>query len=189
MTKKVENSGDERLENVESALSRTELFIEKHQNIILIVVGLIVVGVMAFFGIKKYYLEPREQEACSQLFAAQKYFENQAYENALNGDGNNLGFLDVINEYGSTKSGKLAAYYAGISYMKIGNYQEAINFLKKFNGKDSVIAPMALGAIGDCYMELDNVKEAINYYGKQPTKTTTSLLHLFSFKNKLSLTR
>lgn len=170
MTKKVENSGDERLENVESALSRTELFIEKHQNIILIVVGLIVVGVMAFFGIKKYYLEPREQEACSQLFAAQRYFENQAYENALNGDGNNLGFLDVINEYGSTKSGKLAAYYAGISYMKIGNYQEAINFLKKFNGKDSVIAPMALGAIGDCYMELDNVKEAINYYGKAANK-------------------
>ena len=77
---------------------------------------------------------------------------------------------NIISDYGSTKTGKLASYYAGISYMKLGNYNDAISYLKKFNGNDQIIAPMALGAIGDCYMELDDMNNAVSYYGKAAAK-------------------
>jgi Uncharacterized protein conserved in bacteria len=174
MAKQVENQGDERLENVESALSKTELFIEKNQKVIWTVLGIIVAIVLIIFGVKKFYLDPRSAEADSQIFMAQKYFEKEAYENALNGDGNCLGFLDIIDEYGSTKSGNLAAYYAGISYMKLGKYNEALTYLKKFKGKDSIIAPLALGAMGDAYMELNDMQNAANYYNKAANKAANS---------------
>lgn len=168
-TKQNENQGNERLENVEQALSKTELWIENNQKILwFILIGVIIVA-LAIFGITKRN-QKRNEAASSLVYPAQQYFENEQYENALNGDGNNLGLLDIINEYGSTKTGKLASYYAGISYMKTGNYSEAINYLKKFNGNDEILAPMALGAIGDCYMEMDDMGNAAHYYKQAASK-------------------
>jgi len=169
MAKQDTKQGDERLENVEEALSKTEQWIEDNQKTlwtILIAVLLVAVGI--FFVTK--YMNKRNATASAQIFKAQQYFENEQYENALNGDGNNLGFLDVISDYGSTKTGKLAQYYAGISYMKMGNYNDAIEHLKKYSGNDQILAPMALGAIGDCYMELGDNQNAVSYYGKAARK-------------------
>ena len=171
MANKNEIQGDERLENVENALSKTELWIEEHQKPIWIAIAAIVLVVVIVFGVKKFYIEPRNEKANSEIFYAQKYFEKESYEAALNGDGNYLGFNDVIAQYGNTKAGKLANYYAGISSMKLGNFEEAIEYLKKFNGKDEILAPMALGAIGDCYMELDQMANAADYYTKAANKS------------------
>ncbi len=155
--------GDERLENVEEALSKTELWIENNQKTLWIILIALLVVAFGIFGVTKY-MNKRNATASAQIFKAQQYFENEQYDNALNGDGNNLGFLDISSSYGSTKTGKLARYYAGISLMKQGNYQDAIEQLKKYNGKDQILAPMALGAIGDCYMQLgDNANAAANY--------------------------
>lgn len=163
--KKVDTKkGDDRLHTVEEALSKTEAFIEKNQNIILIVVGVLIVVVLGFFGFRKYYLEPKEKEAQGQMFMAEMYFEQDSLSKALNGDGNYLGFLDIIDQYGLTKSADLATYYAGMSYLKLGDFNQAIDYLKDFGGNDKVAAPMATGAIGDAYMELDNVDKAISYY-------------------------
>lgn len=167
--KEQEVKGEERLENVESALSKTELWIEEHQKLIYGIIAAVIVIAGAIWGIKALN-EKRDRTASSEIFTAQKYFENENYEAALNGDGNYLGFTEVYDGYSGTKTGKLAAYYAGISYMKLGNYEEAINYLKKFNGNDDILAPMALGAIGDCYMELENMDEAVAYYMKAANK-------------------
>ncbi len=163
--KKVDTKkADERLHTVEEALSKTESFIENNQKIILIIVGVLIVIVLGFFGFRKYYLEPKEKEAQGQMFMAEMYFEQDSLSKALNGDGNYLGFLDIIDQYGLTKSANLASYYAGISYLKLGDFEQAIEYLKDFDGNDKVAAPMATGAIGDAYMELDNVDKAIGYY-------------------------
>lgn len=157
--------GEERLENVESALSKTELWIEEHQKLIYGIIAAVLVIAGIIWGLKALN-DKKDRNASSEIFTAQKYFEQENYEAALNGDGNYLGFIDVYDSYSGTKTGKLAAYYAGISYMKLGQYEDAIEYLKKFNGKDDILAPMALGAIGDCYMELDNMNEAVAYYMK-----------------------
>ena len=162
--------GEERLENVESALSKTELWIEEHQKLIYGIIAVVLVIAGIIWGLKALN-DKKDRNASSEIFTAQKYFEKENYEAALNGDGNYLGFTEVYDSYSNTKTGKLAAYYAGISYMKLGQYQEAIDYLKKFNGKDDILAPMALGAIGDCYMELDNMTEAVAYYEKAVNKS------------------
>ena len=168
--KKEEIKGEERLENVESALSKTELWIEEHQKLIYGIIAAIIVLAGIIWGLKALN-DKKDRAASKEIFTAQRYFEKESYEAALNGDGNYLGFTEVYDAYKSTKTGKLAAYYAGISNMKLGKYEEAIDYLKKFNGKDKIFAPMALGAIGDCYMELDDVNSAASYYEKAANKS------------------
>lgn len=169
--KEILKGGDEKLEVVEEALSKTEKFIENNQKIISIVIGAIVVIVLGYFGLNKYYFEPREKEAQIQMFAAEKFFEQDSLNKALFGNGNNLGFIDMIDQYGSTKAGNLAAYYAGISYLRQGNYQEAINYLKKFDGNDQIIAPLAIGAMADAYVELNDLSKAVDLYLKAAGKS------------------
>lgn len=170
----VKNEGDERLESIESTLSNAELFIEKNQKAIIIVLAVLIVAVLAFFGVKKYYLEPREANAQSAIFHAEQYFEKDNFTSALNGDGNYLGFVDVINEFSGTKTANLAKYYAGICYLNTGDFNNAINYLKDFNGKDVMLTSMALGAMGDAYMELGNMAEAAKCYESAAMKSANS---------------
>jgi len=163
MAKQVDKTG-ERIEKVEQAFSRTEQFIEKNQKIILIVVGIVVLIVLGFFGFRRFYLEPKEKEAQAQMFMAEKYFEMDSINKALNGDGNYKGFLDIIDQYGITKCANLSHYYAGICYLKKGDYEKAIDYLEDFSSDDQIIGPMATMAIGDAYMELKQTDKAIDYY-------------------------
>jgi tetratricopeptide (TPR) repeat protein len=76
------------------------------------------------------------------------------------------GFLQIIDDYGITKSANLSHYYAGICYLNLGNFEEAIHHLEKFKSKDQVVSAMATGAIGDAYMEMDDVASAAGQYMK-----------------------
>lgn len=174
MAKQNVQKDEERLESIESTLGQTELFIENNKKTITTVVLVIVVLALAIFGVKKYYFEPREAEAQTAIFRAEQLFENDDYATALNGDGNNLGFIDVINEYGGTKSGNLARYYAGICYLNTGDYNNAIKYLGEFKGKDHIVKPLATGAMGDAYMELDNAAEAAKCYEKAALESKNS---------------
>jgi tetratricopeptide (TPR) repeat protein len=149
---------------VEEALSKTERFIEKNQKLLTIIIGSIVIVVLIFFAFKRFYMAPKEQEVKEQMFMAERYFEMDSLSLALNGDGMYPGFLGIIDDYGMTQGANLAKYYAGICYLKLGNYDEAIDHLGSFKGKDQVLGPMAKGAIGDAYMELNQPSKAADYY-------------------------
>ncbi|HOW24920.1 MAG TPA: tetratricopeptide repeat protein [Bacteroidales bacterium] len=161
---KKKDRAEENILAVEEALSKTELFIEKNQKILYIIIGVIVVVVLGIFGFKKLYLAPKEKEAQSQMYMAEKYFEKDSLKLALNGDGNYLGFLDIMEDYKLTRTANLAQYYSGICYLHLGDYQAAIDYLKKFKSKDQIVSSMALGAIGDAYMELNEKDDALDYY-------------------------
>lgn len=163
--------GDERLEAVESTLTKSELFIEKNQKTIIIVVCVIIAIVLGYMAYTKFYMEPRNKEAQAQIFMAEQYFESDSLNKALNGDGNNLGFLDVISEYGNTKSGNLACYYAGICYLKLGQFEDAIHYLNKFDSDDHIVGPMAIGATADANLELNNIEKAAELYVKAANKS------------------
>lgn len=166
MTKDKKDTATSSVESVENALTRTEHFIETNQKSLTIIVLAIIVVVGGYLGYKKLYLAPMEEQAQSQIFAAEQYFERDSFKLVLNGDGNYLGVLQIIDKYGPTKTANLAHYYAGISYRGLGKYQEAINHLKKFNAGDEMVTPIAFGAIGDCYVELNNLSEGVDYYEK-----------------------
>ena len=166
MAKENVKKDEERLESIESTLGKTEMFIEDNKKTISIIVIALVIVVLAIFGIKKYYIEPRNDEAMAQMFRAEQFFSSDDYATALNGDGNNAGFIDVINNYGGTKAGNLAKYYAGICYPNLGDFNNAIKYLGEYNGKDEIVKPLAMGAMGDAYLELDNAAEAAKCYEK-----------------------
>src|SRR5210317_918418 len=148
MAKKT-TAGEDRMVAVEEALGKTEQFVEKNQKILMYVIMGFIAVVLLYFGYQKFYIGPMESNAQDQIFMAQKYFEKDSLNRALYGDGNALGFIDIIDDYGSTKTGNLARYYAGICYLRMGNYEEAIEYLESHDPVDQLIGPMALGGLGD----------------------------------------
>jgi tetratricopeptide (TPR) repeat protein len=174
MTKK-KTAQEDNLQELESALTRTEQFIEDNQKKITYVVGGIIVLVAAFLAFNKFYLQPKEEEALTQMFMAENYFEKDSFNLAINGDGNYLGFLDIIDDYGLTKSANRAKYYVGISYLHLGQYEDAVDYLKKFKTDDLLLGPIKAGAIGDAMLELGKSEDALSQYKKAYSETDNEL--------------
>ena len=147
--------------NVEDALTQSEAFLIKYKNAIIGGVVAVIIIVAGFIMYKNLYAEPREEKAQAALFKGQEYFEQDAYEQALNGDSIGLvGFLKVADDFSGTKAANLAKAYAGICYAQLGKYEEAVKMLDSFNGKDQMVAPAILGAAGNCYAQLGQLDKA-----------------------------
>ena len=147
--------------NVEDALTQSEEFLVKYKNAIIGGVVAVIIIVAGFIMYKNLYAEPREEKAQAALFKGQEYFEQDAYEQALNGDSiGYVGFLKVADEYSGTKAANLAKAYAGICYAQLGKYDEAVKMLDGFNGGDQMVAPAILGATGNCYAQLGQLDKA-----------------------------
>lgn len=147
--------------NVEDALTQSEAFLVKYKNAIIGGVVAVIIIVAGFIMYKNLYAEPREEKAQAALFKGQEYFEQDAYEQALNGDSiGYVGFLKVADEYSGTKAANLAKAYAGICYAQLGKYDEAVKMLDGFNGSDQMVAPAILGATGNCYAQLGQLDKA-----------------------------
>ena len=147
--------------NVEDALTQSEAFLIKYKNAIIGGVVAVITIVAGFIMYKNLYAEPREEKAQAALFKGQEYFEQDAFEQALNGDSiGYTGFLKVADDYSGTKAANLAKAYAGICYAQLGKYEEAVKMLDSFNGKDQMVAPAILGAAGNCYAQLSQLDKA-----------------------------
>ena len=174
MTEK-KTAQEDNLQELESALTRTEQFVEDNQKKITYIVGAVVVLVGAFLALNRFYLQPKEKEALNQMFMAENYFEKDSFNLAINGDGNYLGFLDIIDDYGMTKSANRAKYYTGIAYLHMGQFEDAIEYLKKFKTDDLLLAPVKTGAIGDAMLELGKTEDALKQYQKAYAETENEL--------------
>ena len=172
MTKKKKTATKEPVEGVENLLSRTERYIEENQKSLTIIVVVIMVVVLGYFGYRNLYVAPLEEEAKSQIFMAERYFEQDSFDLALYGDGNYLGFIDIIDEYGVTRTANLAQYYAGVSYLRLGEFQSAIDHLTRFDSRDRLASSIAYGAIGDAYVELGELEEGASYYTRAARRRT-----------------
>ena len=147
--------------HVEDALTQSEAFLIKYKNAIIGGVVAVIIIVAGFIMYKNLYAEPREEKAQAALFKGQEYFEQDAYEQALNGDSIGfVGFLKVADDFSGTKAANLAKAYAGICYAQLGKYEEAVKMLDSFNGKDQMVAPAILGAAGNCYAQLGQLDKA-----------------------------
>lgn len=152
--------------DLETSMHRAEDFFQKHKKNITIGLVAAVAVVGGFFGYGRFVKQPNENKAQEMIFHAQNYLAVDSFKLALNGDGNNYGFLQVIDKYGSTQAGNLAKYSAGICYIHLGEYQKGIDMLKSFSSNDLMLQPTAYGLMGDAYMELDKTAEGIESYKK-----------------------
>ena len=162
MAKEIRN---ENAEAVVEAVSKTEKFFNENGKVLGgIVAGIAVVAAIVFCWYKFAY-QPAVEEAQGQMAVAEQNFRAADYELALNGDGNVLGFAQIIDEYGA-KAGKAVYFYAGVCELQLGNYELAIDNLKAYKGKDAILKARALACIGDAYVGLENYAEALGYFEK-----------------------
>lgn len=170
---------EEGFNDVQNALGKAEQFLEDHQK----AVGFSVLAVVAVVAIvwlfRSYYIQPREAEAQKEMFAAQYYFEADSFKLALEGNGLNSGFLNVIDEYSSTKAGELATYYAGVCYLRLGEFENAKKYLSDYSGDDEYISTFAIGLLGDAEAELGNDEAAIKQYKKVADKGNKVIAPIF----------
>ncbi len=164
MAQKKQNDIDAlRQENIEQTVSATEQFYNDNKKVIWGVVAAVLVIGLGILAYSKFIYQPKCVEAMQQAYPAEASFQDGEYELALNGDGNVLGFADIISEYGA-KAGKAVYLYAGICELQLGNNEEALSYLKKYNGKEPILAARAKACEGDAYVALGNYDAAVRSY-------------------------
>ena len=145
----------------EQQVTKTEAFFEKNKKAIIIAVVVVIAIVVGAIMFNNYYLEPRANEASTELAKSQELFDQQQYDKAL------VGFQKVANEYGSTDAGNLAQLYIGLCQAQQGKWQEAVNALESFSGQgDQMISPAAEGALGNAYANLNQLDKAVDHLKK-----------------------
>lgn len=170
-----ENSATAEVFNtLDEGASKTEEWFVKNQNYIIGIIGAIALIVLGYLAYNKYIAEPKQKEAMNEMYQAKKYFDeattgissDSLYTLSLNGGEGKFGMLDIIDQYGGTKAGNLANYYAGMAYLNLKDYQNAISYLGNFSGDTSIHTPIAKGAMGDAFVQLEQYEDGLEYYEK-----------------------
>lgn len=183
-----ENLGSKKMEQTaenENFLTRFFAFFSKYQNIIYgVIIGILVI-ILAILAFNRFYLQKKNAEASAQIVQPIHWFiqgDTASLKLALEGDGENDGFLDIASGYKITKTANAANYYAGLTYMKLGQKDEAMDYLKKFKKKEDVLWYACQATIGDLYDEQGDEAQAIKYYEKAVKGTDPYFTPIALFK-------
>ncbi|MBR5043063.1 MAG: tetratricopeptide repeat protein [Bacteroidales bacterium] len=158
-----------RKEALEETVSKTDQFYNEHKKTIWTVVCCLAVIALAVFAYIKLIYQPKCVEAAQQAYPAEQSFADGEYELALRGDGNVLGLADIVEQYGA-KAGSSVFMAAGVSALQLGEFEEALGYLKKYNGKEPIAAARAIACQGDAYAGLEKYPEAVSAYMKAAGK-------------------
>jgi len=176
-----EQRQEERQGKVIEQVSKTEQFFNEHGKAIwMCLLGILILALLILAYVKFYY-QPKRAEAMQQTYPAEASFRSGNYDVALNGDGNALGFAQIIKDYGK-KAGKAVYLYAGICELNLGNYDQAITYLKKYKGKDDILAARALACIGDAYVGLEDYNSALSWYDKAAAQVDNAFVATYLLK-------
>ncbi|HZH37935.1 MAG TPA: tetratricopeptide repeat protein [Flavisolibacter sp.] len=150
----------------EAVIERAKDFWGRFGKPLSIALGAIVLAVAAFLIYKNFVAGPKEKKANDAIFRAQEYYAQDSLDKALTGDGQFPGFEKIIKEYGGTKAGKLARFYAGSIHLKKGSFDKAVQYLKDFSTDAPQIQARAYKLLGDAYAEQGKGKDAVDQYKK-----------------------
>ena len=171
------NQNNQKGAPVEETLSKNEAFFLKYQKQIIGAVVALVVIVAGCILYNNYVAAPNAEKANTALAKGQEYFANEMYEQALNGDSTGfIGFAKIASEFGGDAA-NLANLYAGLCYANLDKWQEAVNYLEKFDQKDDLmISPATLGALGNAYAHVNQLDKAVATLKKAAEKADNNSL-------------
>lgn len=174
---------DETLVDIVEVKDNAQSFVDQNQRLIFgLGIGLIVL-VGGYFFYQNLYKAPKEKEAMEQMFKAQEQFERDSFALALtNPGGGYVGFLDIIDSYSGTKAANLSNYYAGVSYLNLGQFDAALDYMKNFSPAGQVGPVMKFGVLGDIYSELDQMDSAMSNYKKAINSGENEVLTAYYLK-------
>lgn len=125
-----------------------------------IIIVLAIIGVVAAFTLS--YLFIYKNPHVNKAFEEYNSISVTAPDDSVAA----IQYKEVADRYSGETAGKLAALSAGELLYQQGNYQEAAEYLKRFDSGDPVLESNALVLTGDCYVNLNQYDEALNYYQK-----------------------
>jgi len=165
--KKSKRQEEETLVDITEVKAQAENWFEENQTKIISIIGAVIVVVGGIFAYRNFYQIPRNLEAQEQMFQAEFMFQKDSFRSALENPGGGYdGFLTIIDKYGSSKAGNMAKYYAGVSYLNLGEFDNAIEHLNSFSAKGNLMPIMKNGTLGDAYAEKQDFKKAVSFYEK-----------------------
>lgn len=178
-------------DTVEEGIGKIQQFIEENQQKVMIGGGVIAVIAVALIYLFVQYIPGQNLKAQKAMYMADFAFAKDSFALALNGRTTGgtpfKGYAQVANEFGWTKTGKLANYCAGISCLHLKKFDEAKKYLDKCNPDDPIIGAIRLSALGDAYAELNQFDDAVTYYEKAANYSTNdAYTPYFLFKTGLA---
>ncbi len=170
MAKKETKKSDqnELLENPEVIAEKLvpgEDFLKSNSKILagVLAVAIVLIGGVLFF---QYNTQKQNEKAQAEMFQAVYFFEQDSVDFALNGDGINKGFLNIIESYPRTDAANLAHFYTGSIYLSQKKFEDALTHLEEFSTDDYLVQAKAYSLVGDANLELGKTDEAIAQYTK-----------------------
>lgn len=152
-------------------------FWEKYPNLLLYVVGAVALAVGGWWLYKTMIVAPKQKEAVAAMWHAQQQFERDSFRLALENPGGGFdGFVALADKFSGTPAGNSANYYAGVCYLQMGDFDNAIRYLEDFNPEGDLLPAVKYGALGDCYSEKEDYAKALDYYEKASESTKNDLL-------------
>jgi|AntRauTorckE5430_2_1112549.scaffolds.fasta_scaffold02245_2 tetratricopeptide (TPR) repeat protein len=180
--------GDDTLVDIVEVRDQGLDFFEKNRNTIVYGAILVAALIAAYFVYQTFVKLPAEKNAMEAMQQAQVQFERDSFNLALVAPGQGgMGFVGIIEEYGSTKAGNLANYYAAVSYLNIGKYEAALDYAKSFDADGSLLPAMKYGIIGDAESELNNMDAALTAYRSAVDAAGDNFVTGGYYLNKLGL--
>ncbi len=190
-----ESTTQEVFDSLDETASRSEKWLEENAKMVYTVLGVFLIGMLAFLAFNKFVKEPKEIKAANYLAYSKSIFKkaetakkdmDSLYNVALNGADNKYGLLEVANKFSGTKAGNIANYMAGMAFLKTNEYDKAIEHLNKFSSEDEILEPMAKAKIGDAFADINQLEDAFNYYKQAATirnNKFTTPMYLFKAAN------
>lgn len=145
-------------------LDKLSVLYENKKKPINMALGAVVLLVAGYFGYKNLIQKPNAEKAALAIVRAEQMYAIDSVNVALNGDGQNVGFLKIIKKYDGTPSANVAHFYAGSCYLKMGDFKSAVKHLNEFDSKGTIFAHAKSGLLGDAHMEQGDYKKAIEYF-------------------------
>jgi len=177
-----ESTTEDVFNTLDDSANKAEEWVATNQKYIFGIVGVIALAVLVYMAYGKFIQEPKEAEASNDAYKAQLYFseavnatgtaKDSLFNLALNGGEGKLGLLDVIENYNGTKAANLANYTAGMAYLNMNDYKNAVSYLDKFSSDDEILAANAKGGVADAFVQLNQLEDALGHYEKALQTTT-----------------
>lgn len=189
MSKRKEQKADETIIDIVDTKDNIQDIFNKNAKLIIGIIAAIILLAAIYFIYKYLVIAPKEKAAIEQIYKAEEQFAKDSFALALENPGAGYeGFLDIIDNYSGTKTANTAKYYAGISYLNLGRFQDAIDYLSDVSAKGDVLPIMKFGAMGDAYSELGDMDKAASMYTKAINSNNNEFLTPY-YLQKLGLLR
>jgi len=188
--RKKQNDLDDVLVEVVESTGDGRTFLEKNGNMLLGAIALIALLIGGYYAYKYLVQAPKQKEAVEQMFQAQFQFDRDSFKLALTNPGGGYpGFVDIVEQYSSTPAGNLANYYAAVSYLKLGDFDASLSYLKAFNPSDDLLSATKSGLMGDIAGEKGDLDGALSYYKKAAGSNLDVIAPYYLKKMGLLLTK